>query len=118
MACVHLLITSVKNTVRKWGGDLMTVQIKINGSVTLDESLGLQNSGIAVSGEDNNDSDVSLLTLQAGAAVFYGRLFNSAADGGPAPATTFPQAGRIAKSSENLLQISATGTVSNVSFTD
>ena len=60
----------------------MATTITINGSLTLDESVGLQNSGVAVPGEDNNDSDVSLATLQTGAATFYNRLFNSAGSGG------------------------------------
>src|SRR5215813_13868576 len=33
--------------------------ITIKGSVTFDESSGLQNSGIPVTGEDNNDNDVA-----------------------------------------------------------
>src|SRR5262245_9930155 len=53
----------------------------VTGSVTLDESNGLQNSGVAVTGEDNNDSDVALSTMQTQAATFYNRLFGSATAG-------------------------------------
>src|SRR5262245_9345187 len=52
--------------------------ITINGTVTLDESPGLQNTGSPVGAEDNNDSDVPLTTLQNSvdpdAAAFYNRL--------------------------------------------
>ena len=54
----------------------MTAKMTINGSVTLDASLGFQNSGVPGSGEDNDDSDVSLSTLQPQALAFYNRLFN------------------------------------------
>ena len=40
----------------------MATLITINGTMTLDESLGLQNTGIPVPGEDNNDSDVAFST--------------------------------------------------------
>src|SRR5687767_13455903 len=33
------------------------LSVAINGSVTLDESPGLQTGGVVVGGEDNNDSD-------------------------------------------------------------
>jgi hypothetical protein len=52
----------------------MAIEITINGTVTLDESAGLQTGGVAVPPEDNNDSDVSLATLQTDAATFYARL--------------------------------------------
>src|SRR4051794_29904275 len=58
----------------------------INGTVTLDESAGLQTSGVAVTGEDNNDSDVALSALQSQASTFYNRLFGA---GGFALSTTF-----------------------------
>jgi hypothetical protein len=79
--------------------------IIINGSVTLDESLGLQNTGVAVPGEDNNDKDVSLATLQAGAASFYNRLFNSTGSGGLGLATTFPTASGVAHSANDFITI-------------
>src|SRR5262249_15174075 len=62
--------------------------ITINGSDTLDESLGLQNVS-SPAPEDANDSDVSLGTLQSGATAFSNRLFNSVASGGLGLSTTF-----------------------------
>ena len=50
------------------------------GSVTLDELLGLQNSGVPGTGEGNDDRDVSLSELQS--LAFYNRLFNGAGPGG------------------------------------
>lgn len=41
----------------------MAVIITINGTTTLDESFGLQNTGIPVGTEDNNDQDVPLSDL-------------------------------------------------------
>src|SRR4051812_42888778 len=52
--------------------------ITITGSVTLDESPGLQTSGVAVPGEDNNDNDVALSQLPPS---FSNRLFGSPAAG-------------------------------------
>jgi hypothetical protein len=53
----------------------MALTITIKGTNTLDESAGLRNSGIGTTGEDNNDNDVSLSTLQSSAASLYNRLF-------------------------------------------
>jgi len=96
----------------------MATTITINGSVTLDESSGLQNSGIPnpVSGEDNNDSDVSLATLQSGASTFYNRLFNSA-PGGLGLSTTFASSNGVAESASNFIQVSG-GTVVALGFVD
>src|SRR5437588_10096543 len=95
----------------------MATQITINGTMTLDESLGLQNTGIAVGSEDNNDSDVSLSTLQTGALAFYNRLFNSAGSGGLALSTTFPSNIGVAESSSNFIAVSG-GTVTALGFVD
>src|SRR5262245_12863648 len=95
----------------------MATTITINGSVTLDESLGLQNSGIPQSGEDNNDSDVSIATLQTGSTTFYNRLFNSAAAGGLGLSTTFATNNGVAESASNLIQVSG-GTVASLGFVD
>jgi hypothetical protein len=43
----------------------MAATMTINGSVTLDELLGLQNSGVPGAGEGNDDRDVSLSELQS-----------------------------------------------------
>src|SRR4051794_4525632 len=69
----------------------------INGTVTLDESAGLQTSGIAVAGEDNNDNDVALSLLQSQAATFYNRLFGS---GGLGLSTSFATQNGVAKSAD------------------
>jgi hypothetical protein len=95
----------------------MATTITINGSVTLDESLGLQNSGIGVPGEDNNDSDVSLGTLQSTVAAFSNRLFNSVATGGLGLSTTFATNNGVAESASNFITVSG-GTVASLGFVD
>ena len=89
--------------------------ITITGSVTLDESLALQNSGIGVTGEDNNDSDVSLATLQSGSTTFYNRLFNNVATGGLGLNTTFATNNGVAESASNFITVSG-GTVASLGF--
>src|SRR6266498_4320693 len=93
----------------------MATTITINGSVTLDESAGLQNSGVAVGAEDNNDSDVSLATLQSGALSFYNRLFNAAGSGGLGLSTTFATNNGVAESASNFIAVSG-GTATSVGF--
>jgi hypothetical protein len=88
--------------------------ITINGSVTLDESLGLQNSGIPAGAEDNNDSDVSLATLQTTASTFYNRLFGA---GGLGLSTTFATQSGVAESASNFITVSG-GTVASLGFVD
>src|SRR5262245_3745282 len=96
---------------------IMTTTITINGSVTLDESLGLQNgTGTPPPGEDNDDSDVSLGTLQTGAPTFYNRLFNSS-PGGLGLSTTFAFNNGVAESASNLITVSG-GTVASLGFVD
>src|SRR5262245_43831809 len=93
----------------------MATTITINGSVTLDESLGLQNTNIPVPGvEDNNDSDVSLNTLQSGASAFYNRLFGP---GGLGLNTTFATNNGVAESASNFITVSG-GTVASLGFVD
>src|SRR5215831_17723185 len=97
---------NVRRFSRQTEGIMTT--ITINGSVTLDESLGLQNgTGTPPPGEDNNDSDVSLGTLQSTVAAFSNRLFNSAANGGLGLSTTFATNNGVAESASNFIQISA-----------
>src|SRR5262245_52526398 len=91
--------------------------ITINGTVTLDESLGLQNSGTAITGEDNNDSDVSFATLQSAVATFYSRLFNSTGSGGLGLSSTFATNNGVAESASNFIQVSG-GTVTSLGFVD
>src|SRR5262249_48864261 len=91
--------------------------ITINGSVTLDESLGLQNSGIPQPSEDNNDSDVSLGTLQSTVAAFSNRLFNSAGTGGLGLSSTFATNNGVAESAGNFITVSG-GTVASLGFVD
>jgi len=88
--------------------------ITINGSVTLDESLGLQNIGSSAP-EDANDSDVSLATLQSGATAFSDRLFNSVASGGLGLSTTFATDNGVAESASNFITVSG-GTVTSLGF--
>src|SRR5262245_15732381 len=94
----------------------MATTITINGSVTLDESLGLQNSPNPQP-EDNNDSDVSLATLQSTVAAFSNRLFNSGANGGLGLSTTFATNNGVAESASNFITVSG-GTVASLGFVD
>src|SRR5262249_38695997 len=96
----------------------MTTTITITGSVTLDESLGLQNGSITPTpppGEDNNDSDVALSTLQSAVAAFSNRLFNSAANGGLGLSTTFATNNGVAESASGFITVSG-GTVASLGF--
>src|SRR5262249_45237582 len=96
----------------------MATTITINWSVTLDESLGLQNTNIPVPGvEDNNDSDVSLGTLQSAVAAFSNRLFNSVATGGLGLSSTFATNNGVAESASNFITVSG-GTVASLGFVD
>src|SRR5262245_31414506 len=88
--------------------------ININGSVTLDESLGFQNIGSPAS-EDANDSDVTLATLQSGASTFSNRLFNTSANGGLGLSTAFATANGAAQSGSNFITVSG-GTVTSLGF--
>src|SRR6516225_8050521 len=94
----------------------MATTITITGSLTLDESLGLQNIG-SPAPEDANDSDVSLTTLQSGASAFSNRLFNSVASGGLGLSTTFASNNGVAESASNLITVSG-GTVASLGFVD
>ena len=94
----------------------MATTITINGSVTLDESSGLQNSG-SQPPEDNNDSDVSLGTLQSTVTAFSNRLFNSTANGGLGLSTTFATNNGVAESASNFITVSG-GTVASLGFVD
>jgi hypothetical protein len=87
--------------------------VVVTGSVTLDESPGLQTSNVAVTGEDNNDNDVSLATLQSQAATFYNRLFGA---GGLALSTTFPTSVGVGKSGDSFITVTGTGTVTSLGF--
>jgi len=92
----------------------MATTITITGSLTLDESLGLQNIG-SPAAEDANDSDVSLATLQSGASAFSNRLFNSVASGGLGLSTTFATGNGVAESASNFITVSG-GTVASLGF--
>src|SRR3954451_6658559 len=95
----------------------MATTITITGSVTLDESAGLQNSGTAIGAEDNNDNDVALATLQSGAAAFYNRLFNTVVNSGLGLSTTFATANGVAQSASNFITVSG-GAVTSLGFVD
>ena len=88
--------------------------VTVTGSVTLDESPGLQTGGVAVTGEDNNDSDVTLATLQSQAASLNTRLFGA---GGLGFSSTFAGAISVAKSSDTFIQVTGGGTVASLGFT-
>src|SRR5688500_7055225 len=82
----------------------------ITGSVTLDESVGLQTGGSAVTNEDNNDNDVTLAVLQSNVATFYDRLFGA---GGLALSTTFATDTGVGRSAEGFITISSPGTITS-----
>src|SRR5688572_21695401 len=89
--------------------------VTVTGTVTLDESSGLQTGGVAVTGEDNNDSDVTLGTLQTQAATFYNRLFSAPATG-LGLATTFPTAIGVGKSGDGFISVTEPGTIVSLGF--
>src|SRR5262249_56002678 len=66
-------------------------------------------------GEDNNDSDVSLGTLQSTVAAFSNRLFNSVATGGLGLSMTFATNNGVAESASNFITVSG-GTVASLGF--
>src|SRR4051794_5474260 len=84
----------------------------ITGSVTLDESTGLQTSGVAVPGEDNNDNDVALSQLPSS---FSNRLFGSP-PAGLGLNSTFATAAGAAKSADTYISVTTTGTVVSLGF--
>ncbi len=88
----------------------MTTSVTINGTVTLDESSGLQNM-LSIPPGDADDNDVSLTDLMndATASVFYDRLF---VDLGLDP--TFPTDVGVAASAEDFMQVTSDGKLSDV----
>ena len=86
--------------------------ITINGTLTLDESAALQTGGVAVGDEDNNDQDVSLSTLQSGAATFYNRLFT-----GLGLDSSFATANGVAESASDFISVSGSG-ITDLGFVD
>ena len=89
------------------------MSISINGTLTLDETTGLQTGGVAVGDEDNNDNDVTLATLLAESATFYNRLFTA---GGLNLPTTFATDISVAKSAADFISVS--GDVTSLGFVD
>ena len=88
--------------------------ITITGTLTLDESFGLQTGGVAVGDEDNNDNDVSLATLLSEADTFYNRLFTA---GGLNLPTTFASNVSVAKSADDFISVD-NGAVTSLGFVD
>ena len=68
----------------------MAIVLTDDEFVTLDESLGLQDSGVGEANEDNNDEDISLASLNA---AFSSRLFDA---GGLALDDSFAAANGVA----------------------
>lgn len=93
----------------------MPISITINGSVTLDESAGLQTGGVADPPEDNNDSDITLATLQTDVASFYNRLFGALELN---LSDDFATDNGVARSATNYISLSGTGNVISLGFTD
>jgi hypothetical protein len=96
----------------------MALTITINGTVTLDESAGLQNAtATPTPAGDADDNDVLLSTLQSGASAFYGRLFNATGSGGLGLSTSFATANGVAQSASNFITVSGTG-ITSLGFVD
>ena len=69
-----------------------------------------------VVGEDNNDNDVTLATLQTGLPTFYNRLF-IAPTAGLGLNTTFPTGVGVARSADTFITVTGTGGVASLGFT-
>ena len=94
--------------------DRRLLSVTVTGTVTLDETAGLQTSGIAVTGEDNNDSDVAVGSLPSG---FSSRLFGSPTAGLGLSNAVPTQVG-VGKSADNYITVSAPGsTITSLGFT-
>ncbi len=91
----------------------MTLNITLNGDVTLDESAGLQVGGVGTPTEDNDDDDVTLATLQSDAPAFYNRLFSG---GQLNLSTTFPTLIGVAESQDDLISVSSDTPLTDISF--
>src|SRR6185503_12422319 len=88
--------------------------VAVTGTVTLDESSGLQTGGVAVTGEDNNDNDVLLSQLPS---TFSTRLFGSPT-GGLGLSNAFPTLIGVGKSADGYITASsADGTLISLGFT-
>lgn len=87
--------------------------ITINGTLSLDETTGLQTGGVAVGDEDNNDNDVTLATLLSGSLTFYNRLFDPSGLNLP---TTFASDISVARSAADFISVS--GDVTSLGFVD
>ena len=92
--------------------DRRLLSVTITGSVTLDESAGLQNSGTAVGAEDNNDSDVAVASLPS---AFSSRLFGAPA-AGLGLSNAFPAQVGVGRSAENYITVTATGAITSLGF--
>jgi hypothetical protein len=88
--------------------------ITINGTLTLDESAGLQNATAtpAIAG-DANDNDVALTALQSGAPSLYARLFGV---GGLGLDPAFAAENGVARSASNFIAVSGTGSITSLGF--
>ncbi|MGV3493778.1 MAG: hypothetical protein ACO1OY_07920, partial [Ramlibacter sp.] len=83
----------------------MATSVILNGSVTLDESAGLQVGGVAVGGEDNNDNDIDPAELPAAFSARLDTVTGSAAYIG------------AAESPSNLITVTSDGDVTSLEFT-
>ncbi|MGE5548538.1 MAG: hypothetical protein ACM33T_16650 [Solirubrobacterales bacterium] len=86
---------------------MATITVK---KMSLDESLGLQNTGIPSGGEDNNDNDVAISNLPS---TFSTYLFTTLALD-----NSFPTAVGVGKSASDFISVSSTGTITSLQFTD
>jgi len=93
----------------------MAIMFTLNGTNTLDESLGLQVGTADLPQEDNDDNDVPLSKLQSDVPVFYNRLFGVSELNLD---DTFPTDVGVAESADDFIEISATGTITGLAFTD
>jgi hypothetical protein len=87
--------------------------ITINGTVTFDESSSLQNTGVSVPGEDNNDQDVLLSVLQSEAPAFYSSLFDATELN---LSTTFANACGVDRECDGFITVSGSGAFTSLGF--
>jgi hypothetical protein len=88
------------------------MSVSITGSVTLDESPGLQTSGVVATGEDNNDNDVALSALPTS---FSNRLF-SAPTAGLGLSSSLASTVGVGKSADNYITVTGGGTITSLGF--
>ncbi len=92
----------------------MAIDITLNGTFTLDESVGLQTGGVPDGTEDNDDNDITLATLLSDAAAFHAYLFTDPAGLNLNTADVIG----AAESATDLINVTSAGPLSTLGLTD